>query len=270
MKIFAVENDRTSLKKLSGMISTLQPDAEVHCYESSPEALAAARTTEADVVFLDMKLSEMDGQLLGQYLKDLNPYVNLIYFTNDRGDAMDAIALRASGCLLLPPGKNDVEKELQELRNPPGKRSHRRVFIQTFGNFEIFVDGTPVAFKYNRTKELIAILVNNRGAQTTNGEIIASMWEDEGSTEKKGSYLSNLRQDLQNTLTRLKITDIIVKQRGSMAIVPDRVECDLFEWLEKKKESRYQYMGDYMNQYSWPEYFHAELDEISYAMEDED
>ena len=51
----------------------------------------------------------------------------------------------------------------------------------------------------------------------------------------------------------------------------DKIECDLFDWLEKKKESKYQYMGDYMNQYSWPEFFHAELDEISYSLyEDED
>ena len=28
-------------------------------------------------------------------------------------------------------------------------------------------------------------------------------------------------------------------------------------------------MGDYMNQYSWAEYTHAELDEISYAMDDD-
>jgi hypothetical protein len=25
-------------------------------------------------------------------------------------------------------------------------------------------------------------------------------------------------------------------------------------------------MGDYMNQYSWPEFVHAELDEISYDL----
>ena len=41
-------------------------------------------------------------------------------------------------------------------------------------------------------------------------------------------------------------------------------------WLARKKASRYQYLGDYMNQYSWAEYIHAELDEISWAMEDED
>ena len=91
----------------------------------------------------------------------------------------------------------------------------------------------------------------------------------DGDPEKKGSYLGNLRQDLQNTLTRLKLNDIILKQRGSMAIATDKVECDLYDWLEKKKESRYNYLGDYMNQYSWAEYMHAEIDEISYAMDDE-
>ena len=113
------------------------------------------------------------------------------------------------------------------------------------------------------------MLVNNRGAQTTNGEIIANLWEDEGDPEKKTSYLSNLRQDLQNTLHRLKLDGIILKQRGSMAIARDRIECDLYEWLEKKKESRYQYIGDYMNQYSWPEYYRGELDDLNYALYDE-
>ena len=54
-----------------------------------------------------------------------------------------------------------------------------------------------------------------------------------------------------------------------MAIARDRIECDLYEWLEKKKESRYQYIGDYMNQYSWPEYYRGELDDLNYALYDE-
>ncbi len=110
-----------------------------------------------------------------------------------------------------------------ELRHPVGKNRTKRCFAQTFGNFEFFVDGKPVSFKYSRTKEILALLVNNRGSQTTNGEIIASLWEDDGDPDKKSSYLSNLRQDLQNTLTRLKVNDIILKQRGSMAIAVDAI-----------------------------------------------
>ena len=52
-----------------------------------------------------------------------------------------------------------------------------------------------------------------------------------------------------------------------MAIATDEIECDLYEWLADKNKSKYEYIGDYMNQYSWAEYVHAELDEIYYSME---
>jgi two-component SAPR family response regulator len=160
-----------------------------------------------------------------------------------------------------------MQHEMEDLRHPDIMKNNRRVFAQTFGNFELFVDGKPVVFKYSRTKEIVALLIDHRGAQTTNGELIASLWEDDGDPEKKTSYLCNLRQDLQNTFTRLKLSGIILKQRGSMAIATDRIDCDLYEWLEKKKDSRYHYMGDYMNQYSWSEYRCAELDELSYTID---
>ncbi len=106
------------------------------------------------------------------------------------------------------------------------------------------------------------------GAQTTNGEIIASLWEDDGDPDKKVSYLCNLRQDLQNTFSKLKLNGIILKQRGSLAIAAERIECDLYDWLKNKDKSKYSYLGEYMNQYSWSEYYHSELDEI-YSKEKE-
>ena len=268
MVIYAIDNSKTILDQLDRTLAALSPQSEIHCFDNSPEALAAARKQTVHAAFLGMNLTEIDGLVLGQYLKDLNPYINLIYLTESRADAFDAMALRASGCVLKPVTDASVGTELEELRYKTEASRNKRVFIQTFGDFEIFADGKPIAFKYSRTKEMMAILVSKRGAQTTNGEIIATLWEDDGDPKVKGSYLSNLRQDLQNTLSKLRLTDIIYKQRGSMAIAKDRVECDLYEWLDKKKESRYQYVGDFMDQYSWSEYLHAELDDISYAMDE--
>lgn len=268
MTIFTVNSDNEMLQQISGMIYVLCPDAQQHCFQNSLEALAAARETEADVAVLDVMLSEMSGLDLGQYMKDLNPFINLIYLTPSRDYGFDIMCLHASGCLLKPITQEGLRKEFADLRHPDIQKKQKRLFAQTFGNFELFCDGEPVVFKYSRTKEIVALLINNRGTQTTNGEIIATLWEDDGDPEKKGSYLSNLRQDLQNTFNRLKLHNILLKQRGSLAIAVDRIECDLYDWLDKKKESRYQYLGDYMNQYSWAEYMHAELDEISYAMDD--
>ena len=270
MTILAVDDKKEALKRIAGIVEELRPDAELYTFTSSLDALAKARETEVDTAFISVRMQELSGLDLGQYLKDLYPAVNLIFLSDEKEYAFDAIALRASGYLLKPAEKTAVQTEFAQLRYPEDVKNRKRVFAQTFGNFEFFVDGKPVAFKYTRTKEIIALLVNNRGAQTTNGEIIASLWEDDGDPEKKASYLSNLRQDLQNTLNKLKLNGLILKQRGSLAIDTKKIECDMYDWIDKKQESWYHYLGDYMNQYSWAEYVHAELDEISYAMEDEE
>ena len=245
MNVLAVLENEAALPPMTEMIREMKPEANLMCFGSSLLALAAAREQEIDVALIDTALPELSGINFGRYLQELYPRVNLIYLASDREPGFDALRQHASGILPKP------------------------VEAQTFGNFELFVDGKPIVFKYTKTKEIVAILINNRGAQTTNGEIIASLWEDDGDPEKKGSYLSNLRQDLQNTFTRLKLNGVILKQRGSLAIAADRIECDLYDWLEKKQSSRYQYLGDYMNQYSWPEVMHAQLDEIAWSFEEE-
>ena len=88
--------------------------------------------------------------------------------------------LHASGYMLRPISQEAIKKELDDLRHSSVQKNHKRVFVQTFGNFEIFVDGKPIDFRYSRTKEVVALLINNRGAETSNGEIIATLWEDDG------------------------------------------------------------------------------------------
>ena len=268
MRILTVDNRPQTLSALTDMAGSLLTDAELISCASSLEALGTARKAEIDTAIVRAEMPELSGLDLGAYLIELNPLVNLIFVSDKRRHGYEAMTIHASGYVLEPVESPALKRELEELRHPELEKKHKRVFAQTFGNFELFVDGKPVNFKYSRTKELVAVLVNNRGAQTTNGEIIANLWEDDGDPEKKASYLSNLRQDLQNTFTKLRLNGIILKQRGSLAIAADRIECDLYDWLKNGKNSKYHYMGDYMNQYSWPEYVHAELDDISYALEE--
>ena len=265
--LLAIECAET-LKALSDSVIRLHHDATVLPFSDGLAALGAARQQEIDVALLSPTLPDLEGLDLGRYLCDLNPLVNLIFVASDGRFGSDALMLHASGYLITPVADAALIREFEDLRHPAAQKNHKRVFAQTFGNFDLFVDGKPVAFKYTKTKEIVALLVNNRGAMTTNGEIIASLWEDDGDPEKKASYLSNLRQDLTNTFARLKISNLLLKQRGALAIAADRIECDVYDWLKNKQKSKYNYLGDYMNQYSWAEYIHAELDEISYAMDD--
>ena len=262
MVIIAVDEVRDDLDLISDFIYEADPDSEIVEFEDPLLALAYARENEVDAAFLGTDMQELPGIELGRYMKELNPVVNIIFVSNDEKHAFEAMDMHASGYILKPAKKENVLRELSELRYPDYQKEHKRVFAQTFGNFEFFVDGKPIDFKYKKTKEIIALLVNNRGAQTTNGEMIASLWGDNGDPDKKLSYLCNLRQDLQNTFTALKLDGIIIKQRGSMAIAKDKIECDLYDFLEKKENSKYTYAGDYMMQYSWSEYYMADLDAL--------
>ena len=200
MNIFIVSSDKNRLKKVNDMIGDLCPNGEIVCFNDPLAPLSSAREgTVPDIAFLEPDMPELSGIDLGTYLKEINPYVNIIMLAGDKSYAYDAIMLHSSGYITSPFNKDAIKRELDDLRYPGARVTKSRVYVQTFGDFEVFVDGEPIAFKYSRTKEVLAVLVNNRGAQTTNGEIIASLWEDDGDPEKKLSYLRNLRQDLQNT-----------------------------------------------------------------------
>ena len=38
----------------------------------------------------------------------------------------------------------------------------------------------------------------------------------------------------------------------------------MYDYLEKKDASKYKYSGDFMKQFSWAEFYIAELDDIYY------
>ena len=118
MTIIAVDEDKASLKKIEKTLSKLKPDATCYYFDSSLSALAKAREEEIDVAFLDVEMSELSGIDLGKYLSELNPYVNLIYYTEKTDFAYEAMQLHASGYIKKPGSDTLVKGELDILRYP--------------------------------------------------------------------------------------------------------------------------------------------------------
>ena len=49
---------------------------------------------------------------------------------------------------------------------------------KTFGNFELFVNGKPVFFAREKSKEMLAYLIDRRGAVVNKKEIMGILFED--------------------------------------------------------------------------------------------
>ena len=254
MIAIAVDDERLALENLSNSIKQAAPDAQIHGFRYPEDALDFAKENLVDVAFLDVEMVGMNGVELAERLKIYHPDVNII-FTTGYGHYRDAaFDLHASGYLTKPITPEKRKKELENLRRPI--RDTKRVKIRAFGNFEVYLDGNPINFKYSKTKEMLAYLVDRKGALCTNGEIIAVLFEDDNGHE---AYFRSLRKDLTDILEAAGCGEILSQQRGRIGIVPELVECDYFNWCSGKRSGGNAFHGEYMTQYSWGEYTNAML-----------
>lgn len=256
MTFIAVDDRPRALSALKDAIEAAAPQARVVACASGEEALRNACECPVDVAFIDIDMPEMDGITLAKRLKLRNPRINIIFATGFREYTGEAIDLRASGYLMKPITPEKVREELENLRHPlPVSSEGKRVRFQCFGNFEVFIDQKAVRFRYDKTREILAFLVDHR-APCDNRQIISALWESDVS----GSYFRTLRKDLLDTFRQAGCEDIFVQQWGRLGIVPEKVSCDFYDWMAGRPEALNAYLGKYMSQYEWAELTNAWLE----------
>lgn len=156
-----------------------------------------------------------------------------------------------------------MREELENLRHP-AERQKERIFAQTFGNFELFVEGKAVAFKMARSKEVLAFLVDRRGAAITNAELAARIWENNDNILSVRAQVRKVRADLAATLKAAGAEEILRMTRKDISVDPTKMSCDYWNMLEGDTEALNSFMGEYMYSYSWAEQTLASLTERVY------
>jgi two-component SAPR family response regulator len=254
MRIIAVDDEKIALEALSGAIRAIVAEDEVVSFRYPEDALDYVKEHSCDIAFLDVEMAGMSGVELAEELKRYNSEINIVFCTGYGDYREKAFELHASGYLMKPITPEKIKRELENLRRPIVEK--KRLKVQTFGNFEVYLDGKPLAFKYRRTKELFAYLVDRVGALCTVGEIIGILFEDESGRE---DYFQKLRRDLLTTLEAVGCGNAIVHKRGMLGVVITEIQCDYYDCLNKRKDFATSYLGEYMSQYSFAEYTNAQL-----------
>ena len=253
MKIFVVDSAAKELMSEVRLVKEIVPDCELKSFQSSLEALGAARETEVDVALVSTKMPELEGLDLGLYLKEMYPFVNIIYLSDSRKLCYEALEQHASGYLLKPADAEGLRRELGDLRHALGKGRQRRVFAQTFGNFELFVDGETLHFSRKPAKELLAYLVDRKGSAVTRKELCSVLLQDEAFTRKSQDYLTKIVKELQKTLDEVNAGSIVNLDRSEYSVIPDNFSCDAYDYLKGVPNAFNNFYGEYMSQYPWAE-----------------
>lgn len=259
MKIIAVDDEKLALDTLVDSIEKAVPDASITGFRKPEDALTYVCENDCEIAFLDIKMRGMTGLELAKRLKDIRGEINIIFVTGYSEYSLDAFRLYASDYLLKPATPDAVKQAMEHLRTPVKPIQTKRVRIQCFGNFEVYVDNKPLIFGRAKSKELLAYLVDRMGASVTMGELMAIMWEDGADTSSRQSNLRNLIADLKNVLSDVEVGNIILKRRNSIAVNCEMVDCDYYDFLRHIPYAVNAYHGEYMMQYSWAEITTAAL-----------
>lgn len=147
----------------------------------------------------------------------------------------------------------------------PGNNS--RIWIRTFGNFDVFVNGVPIRFTSAKAKELLAVLVDRRGGSLTAEEAIAYLWEDKPTDKQVMSNYRKVAMKMHETLDEYGIGELVINHKGIRSLNMAVVDCDLYRFLIKDKTNTDLFHGQYMQNYSWGEATLATICRMAEAME---
>ena len=249
MRIMIVDDEPITVKKLTDCVKKIKPDAETVSFIRSDEALAYGKENDVDVAFCDINMPVINGVDLAKELKKTHPLLNLIFCTAYAEYMSDAIRLHASGYVNKPFREDDIQTELDNLLHPVEKEMPK-VFVRTFGDFDLFIDGVAVTFLRAKCKEMLAYLVYKKGSIANKQELAAVLFEDEYSL-KTQNYLAHIYSDLVKSLKKYGMENVLIKGHNQYAVDVKLFSCDWYDYEKGLPEAMNAYKGEFMAQYEW-------------------
>lgn len=263
MNLIVIDDEPITFDLMTKNLKDAEPDCNVECFSDVEKALLFIQNNFVDVAFLDIEMAPVNGIRLAAEIKQIKPEVSIIFVTGYSEYALEAFALHVSGYLLKPPSVDKIKMELNHIKAASGipikPKNEHSVRVQTFGNFEVFYNNNKIKFERSKTKELLAYLVDRKGAACTSADIAAVLWEDRENSVKTLSLLRHLISDLTRTFKELNSEDVIIRSRNSIAIALDKIDCDYYDFLRGRADIINSYFGEYMSNYSWAEFTSGHL-----------
>ena len=248
MKAIAVDDEILMLGALVKAINASPDIAEVASFSDCEKALDFIRENPLDVAFLDINMRGMGGLALAEQILALRPDCKIIFCTGYEEYAIPAFKLHASGYLMKPIAAEDVQTEIDNIKRV--RQKEKLLSVNCFGNFEVYVKNEKLMFKRLKSKELLAFLVDRKGAGMTAKQICAVLFPDDSDDNKNAAYLRQLVMDLKNTLKAVGAENVLRHETPCYRVDTSLIQCDYLTYLETGKP---EFRGEYMMQYSWAE-----------------
>ncbi|MEG1016247.1 MAG: response regulator [Oscillospiraceae bacterium] len=250
MKTIIVDDDILGMRGFEIECGTMPDIQLVGKFTLPSDALEYARRNTVEFALLDIDLPEMNGFELCDELRKLYAEIIIVFVTAHSDYAVQAIRKKADYIVFKPYGKEEIENILSLAFMLKG-RLKKRLYCRTFGRFDIFIDGNPVAFKSAKAKEILALCVFRQGAPVSIEEIIDKLWEDYNGAPGDCSKFRTALKSLVDTLKQYGCDEVIFRNRGSCYINKSAIDSDYYDFLNDDPKAVCEFQGEFMSDYTW-------------------
>ncbi len=251
MHVICVDADERALNHALALCAKNPAIDGATGFADAREALEWLGINRAELALLDVGTPDGDGIKLALELRRKIPSLAVVFLARDAAYALEAYRARPQNYLLKPLDRAALDEEIGYCLLSRSAREIAHIEVQTFGNFEITVDGSAVSFKRARAKELLALLVDKQGAGVPREQAFIDMWEDREYDRKAQKYFDVILRSLRQTLRQYGIGEIMEVKGGYMRIRPELLSCDRYRFTMGDSDAINAYQGIYMYGYSW-------------------
>lgn len=262
MTAICVDDEPQALMRTVSACRTFRQLTELCAFTDSSEALEWVKAHPVDLALLDINMPGMNGLQLAGEIRRLHPQAAILFVTAFPQYALDAYAVHPVSYLLKPVDPLLLQRELEAALSSKGPCRPPHITVRTFGHFDILLDGRALDFRRSKSKELLAYLVDRRGAGVTRHDAFAALWEDRQYDVSMQKQLDVVIRSLRDTLQSYGIGGLFELRSRNLRVLPEMMDCDLYRFLDGDEKTLYTYFGEYMSQYTWARDTEAHLTRI--------
>lgn len=269
IRAIIVDDERPSVDKMAKLLGD-SGIVDVKGKFSNPvEALEYLKKVKIDAAFLDIEMPELDGFELSNHVLDLQGWTAVVFVTAYNEYAVEAFRLNALDYLMKPVNKDRLKETLDRIIKEKNIQINpARMQLRCFGKFKVIIGSGEVKFRTGKAEELLAYLIDRRGAEVSRNEIIDRLWPEYDGDRAVAHFNTTLHY-VRKALLQNGIESSIEHSRGSYRLNAAFIDCDYHRFLSlvaapnaindmtisDYEETAALYTGDYLggNEFQWAE-----------------
>jgi two-component SAPR family response regulator len=257
MRAIIVDDEPMMIKRFLRLSNDIPGFDIVATFDDPEEALKYVKENPVEAVLLDIEMPGMSGLALAKTMRKKREDIVIVFVTAHEGYIAESNKMGGDYYLLKPYTRDMIELMVDRICLI-ARRQYKDIYVQMFGRFVVFKNGTPIQLT-GKAKEILALIISRCGREISNEEIYNTIWENRPYSNEKMTVYYNALKRLKSALSAESISDILISTTHGQIANVETFDCDYYAWREKSAELRDQFEGEFLSEYSWGEYILADI-----------